>query len=273
MRLGTLVCGNLPPGGRGMYANGESAYELELLRRFDFVALNVRRGDAVTLARELIARGVTVWFYDYGSGWEPGDDFTATIARYEALCDTTGAAGGIVDVEGGWSAGLAATDGARLAAAVKASIAKGYRWGVTSYPEGLAWARELAKVGAWGSPQMYGQTGASAGWYARWATAFGDHMLAPSVALWPGNPNLGMPDFSDPRNYATYLATLPTALGAIGWTQGAPSAAMLSAYLAWEPWHGVLQRVLLWLWSHVQTPVGLAVVAIIGALFLFALLS
>lgn len=261
--LPTILSGNLPPSGRGVYANGSSAYDVGFLSRFDFVAINARRGDAVTLARELVGRGVDVWFYDYGSGWEPGDDHATTVARYEALCDSTGAIGGIVDAEGGWHA---SSDTTSLAAAIGASISRGHRWGITSFPEGLAWCQALAKVGAWGSPQMYGQTNAVPAWYERWEAIFGARMVVPSVALWPGTVN-GIPgnDWARDANvYAAYLRSIPQALGAIGWTAGIPSDAMLAAFLDWAPWGNVLSRVLYYVRARALTPVGIALLAILA---------
>src|SRR5690349_7476726 len=166
--------GNLPPKGRGVYARGQS---VDWLAQWDCVAINLDRGDARSVASALVARRVAVWFYKTPGAWVPSHDLDAEIAQHEAAIADTGAMGYIVDAENAWPHSTAERAD-ELSASIKASIDRGFRVGFTSYPE-FRWRANLAKSGAWASPQLYRPSDVS--WFGEWKSLFGTLMIVPSV--------------------------------------------------------------------------------------------
>lgn len=216
------MIGKPPPIGKGVYARAQS---VEWLSRFDFVAVNAERNDAEATATALIARGLEVWFYKGPGSWMPADDELATIAGLEELITRTGAAGAICDPETGWSESPTSR-ATRLRDALSASIQKGFRWGLTSYPS-MRHVELLATSGAWGSPQIYAP--ADMRLIPRWISAFGADNVCLSVALWSGHFYV----FDSAAAYAAYLAALPSMRGSIGWTTDQSRDDFVAAYLSW----------------------------------------
>lgn len=256
-----FLAGNLPPGGRGVYARSQS---VDWLATFDFVCLVATRGDTRTKARQLVARGRPVWLYDMPSEWTPSHDIAAVVARFEALARDVGATGCIADLEAGWP--QADIEPAR--AALAASVARGFRWGVTSYPELRERLRPLSALDVWFSPQMYNQSGATAAAYQKWLDVFGARRVIPSIALWRGAPGLGTDDHF--KAYFAGLGSLASARGAIAWTTDATDevadASIVAMFRDYAPWHDVVTRALLWLAAYIPTPVGIAtIVALVVA--------
>ena len=228
------LLGNLPPKGRGVYARGQS---VEWLAQWDFIAINLDRGDAEYKARALVAKRKDVWFYKTPGAWTPERDLAAEISQHEEAVKATAATGYIVDAENGWpNADAARADD--LAALMKASIDRGFRVGFTSYPE-FRWRAHLAKSGAWCSPQLYRPSDAR--WYGEWKSLFGTLMIVPSVSLWPEPQAYTF----TPENYPAYLAAVPHSVGAIGWTTGEGNQWMVDDYKAWSPWGNVAMLTLL----------------------------
>lgn len=262
------LLGNMPPRGRGVYARGQT---VEWLSRFDFVALRASQGGASTKAIALRQRGVAVWFYDFPSEWMPDSNFVATVARFEHLISSTGAIGGIADPENGWvRPGATPAQSAALTKALKDSIGRGFRWGITSFASAIHTpvVAALAKSGAWGTPQLYHLAPSDKGWHAQWEHAFGARMTIPSVPVWHGD----YPGAATESTLGPYLATLPWAPGAIAWTTDETSDAFVRVYLAWEPWGNPVVKAVLWLRDMVPTPLGLLVLAVLAAVVLAAFL-
>lgn len=249
-----MLLGNLPPSGHGVYARGQA---IDYLKRFDFVAVNLDRDDARSTARAVKAAGRGVWFYRTPGAWTPDGNDAARIALHENAIRETGADGAICDAENGWG-GASAQRAAGLAAALSQSIARGFRWGITSFPE-FRHRESLALSGAWGSPQLYRPSDIALA--SRWVSSFGPRMVIPSVSLWPSPQDYTF----DPSNYAPYLAAMPASRGAIGWTTGAGNLWMVETYLAWQPWRDPVTRAMLFLLAFAPTPVG---ITILGALLL-----
>lgn len=226
--------GNLPPKGHGVYARGQSA---DWLAQWNFVAINLDRGDAISTARALVGRRISVWFYKTPGAWVPSHDLDAEITQHEQAVQETGATGYIVDAENGWP-GSTSDRADELAAAIRASIDRGFRVGFTSYPE-FRWRANLAKSGAWGSPQLYRPSDVA--WFGEWKSLFGTLMIVPSVSLWPSPQNYAF----TPDNFPPYLASIPGAVGAIGWTTGEDNQWMVDDYRAWSPWGNIAVLTLL----------------------------
>lgn len=226
--------GNLPPKGRGVYARGQS---IDWLAQWDFVAINLDRGDAEDDARALVARRKSVWFYKTPGAWVPSRDLGAEIAQHEDAVKRTGAMGYIVDAENGWPNSTAARAD-ELAAAIKESIGRGFRVGFTSYPE-FRWRANLAASGAWCSPQLYRPSDVS--WFGEWKSLYGALMIVPSISLWPSPQDYTF----TPDNYPAYLASMPHSVGAIGWTTGEGNQWMVDDVKAWQPWGSVAMLTLL----------------------------
>lgn len=234
--LGILASNNNPPTGIGVYARDQT---VDWLAQFDFVAVNATRADAVATAQALIARGKVVWGYRSPSSWLPTDtsgndsDYEAMIARDEAFLQASGAVGSICDPETGW-AGATQAQAQGLADAIAASIARGYKWGVTCFASGMPgrWMQILATTGAWGSPQIYHSGPEDAQYLNAWLSAFGPSGVILSVALTSASM-ANEPGFASAADYAAYLAQLPPTQGSIGWTTPQTSDAYVAAYLAW----------------------------------------
>lgn len=212
-----------PPVGKGVYARAQSA---DWLSRFDFVCINATRNDAEAVATALIAMGVEVWFYRGPDAFLPSKDEVDTVAKLEALILRTGAAGAIADPETGWNESPTSR-AVRFASAIRASVARGFRWGLTSFPT-MRHVETMASSGAWGSPQIYAPDDARL--IPRWASAFGADNVCLSVALWGGHFYV----FTDVRAYAQYLAALPSTRGSIGWTTDQSTDSWVNAYLTWQ---------------------------------------
>lgn len=211
-----------PPIGKGVYARTQP---VDWLSRFDFVCVNASQTVAEGTARALIAQGIEVWFYKGPSSWMPADDEVATIAGLEALILRTGAAGAIADPETGWN-DSPTSRAQRFTRALAASVARGFRWGLTSFPS-MRHVETMAASGAWGSPQIYAPDDARL--IPRWVSAFGADNVCLSVALWSGHFYV----FSDARAYAQYLAALPSMRGSIGWSTDQTQDSFVSTYLSW----------------------------------------
>jgi len=246
--LGALTDGNPPPRGHGVYARSQ---DVAWLSRFDFVVLNgIRanvgtdtsasavRQDSVAAARALVAMGKPVWFYAFPSWWMPEGDDAARVRVMESLIDATGAQGAVADPENGWpGAGSARVQA--LSDAIRASVDRGYKWGITSFAELYPRAAPLASSGAWFAPQIYRKNSDNVRLYAEWQNLFGASRTIPSVALWYVHLTGEPPDFPTMADYTSYLAALPAATGSIGWTTDQTSYAFVDAYLAWQPQSGL----------------------------------
>lgn len=219
------LLGNLPPKGRGVYARGQS---VEWLAQWDFVAINLDRGDAYDKARALVAARKAVWFYKTPAAWMPHTDLAGQIATHEQAVADTGAVGYIVDAENGWPS----SDAARadeLAGLIRESIDRGFRVGFTSYPE-FRWRSNLAASGAWATPQLYRPSDVR--WFAEWKSLFGTLMIVPAISMWPTPQGYTF----TPENYPAYLDSMPHAVGSIGWTTGDGNQWMIDDVKAWSPW-------------------------------------
>lgn len=258
-----MLLGNLPPSGHGVYARGQA---VAWLARFDFIALNADRGDAESKAHALISAGREVWFYRMPSSWMPASDFAAAVARDEELVKATGAAGAIADPENGWR-GATFAQAAALAAALEASIKRGFRWGVTCFPDGIKgqWMKVLSRCGAWGTPQLYRPVDVR--FYDDWTAAFGARMCVPSVALWTTPQDF----YFTPENYAPYLQSMPATRGAIGWTTDQSPDSLVNPYLAWKPERNPLVGAALFLGAYGATPLGIAAIVLLALLVVAAL--
>lgn len=244
--------GNLPPKGRGVYARGQS---VEWLAQWDFVAINLDRGDALSKAVALVQRRVAVWFYKTPGAWEPSRDLAAELAQHEEAVAQTGAMGYIVDAENGWPhADAARAD--ELAALIRESIGRGSRVGFTSYPE-FRWRANLAKSGAWASPQLYRPS--DVGHFGEWKSLFGSLMIVPSFSLWPSPQNYTF----TPENYPDYLASMPHAVGAIGWTTGDGNQWMVDDVKKWAPWGNVGMLALFNVERFASMPATWAILAVL----------
>jgi len=250
------LLGNLPPAGHGVYARGQG---IDYLKRFDFVAVNIDRGDARATARALKALGKGVWFYRTPGGWTPDRDDAVTIALHEDAVADTGADGSIGDAENGWP-GADSIRALALSDALRASIERGFRWGFTSYPE-FRHREIFARSGAWGSPQVYRPSDLRL--WDKWSASFGMRMSIPSVSLWPSPQDYHF----DQENYRPYLDAMPLARGSIGWTTGEGNGWMVSEYLSWSPSRDPVTRALLFLQAYAPTPVGIAIIAALVVLF------
>lgn len=220
---------NLPPKGHGVYARNQS---IDWLAQFDFVLVHAGRGDAADTARALRQRGKEVWFYGLPANWQPTDDETAFIATIERLCDATGGVGGLTNTENGWPS-APQSRAQEFAANIKASIGRGYRWGMNFYPE-MKWRAEMADSGAWMSPSYFHPQDPR--FDSEYRLLFGPLMVIPSVPLWPRIEAPPAVSY-DAESYDALLAGIPHSVGAIGFpaaTEG--NAWMTDAYKAWKPW-------------------------------------
>lgn len=250
----------LPPSGRGVYARDQG---VDWLARFSWVALNASRSDAPAKARELIARGVRVWFYSTPERWRP-HVWPAEVVRLRDLVRATGAQGFIADPETGWpelSSAERAAEARALGAALRGA---GVRVGVTSYPLWPA-RRELAAAldgAAWASPQLYRDRGAStlAAWFRDWQALFGADRVIPGVALWANDDFRGA-DAAD--RYRAYLESMPRAVGSVAWTTSSTPAHMLTAYLETSPAGSAVGRVALEARAILTSKAGLVALALI----------
>lgn len=246
MSIARTLLGNLPPSGHGVYARAQSA---AFLSQFDFVVTRVAQGNA----RDRISSLRNVWLFDFPSVWRPGTNHAAIVAKYEALIDA-GAVGGIADLEDGWT-GATPDQIKAVTKAIADSIGRGYRWGVTTFPELTSKLAPVAASGAWFSPQLYHQPSghADAYWYTLAESIWTARMVIPSVALWSRF-------FPDLATYRPWLDSLPPAPGAIGWTTDDTPDSMVRDYLAWSPSRGALPAALFWLRAYGLTPLGLGLI-------------
>lgn len=268
--------GGLPPTGRGIYARAQS---VDWLAGFDFVALHRARRDTPQKARDLMARGVSVWLYSTPAEWAPGA-WQAELQIIGDMALNLGVAGIIADPENGWpSVSRAVRD--REASALGAGLAElamSTRVGVTSYPAFPA-RRQIAAAcegRVWGSPQIYDK-GYSAerifAFYSDWLALFGDARVIPSISAWPSSRS-GSASTSRLRTREGFRAYLtqfvPPAVGAIGWPTQNAAPYFKQEILAWHPGGPLVFARAAGAWITSPIGIGAALVALVALAILGA---
>lgn len=211
--------GSVAPSGHGVYARAQS---VDWLARFDWIAVNAARFDARDVAIALKASRHKVYLTEQPGSWHP-ENALATLDRLVFRAQAWNVDGVIVDAESGWG-GVApdALAHAMVRASSKTSI------GFTSYPlwPGLRSLAAIAGPSVWGSPQIYHEHPARVmqSWFATWKELFSDAI--PSITLWRNDVS------RTDREYAAYLAKVPSAHGYIGWTTDQTPDSMVRAYRA-----------------------------------------
>lgn len=261
--------GGRPPSGVGVFARAQS---VEWLSRWDFVALNAKRGDTAAKARELMARGVEVWLYSTPQYWTP-HAWPAELLAIQTQVHELGVTGFIANPESSWSG---KRDSAAALGTALRDAASRTRVGLVSLPmwPGLRACGEACGGTVWAAPENYAKASYQRGgapllarWVKRYRDAFGHDQVITAVSAWARVNGIVT---NDAASYRTYLAAQPTTVGSIAWTAGTGPAWMLDELREWKPAGGIVHRSARQMLAWLRSPLGLVVVSVLAVVVLVA---